>query len=175
MNTSEIQRPTTLPGSVDVGWVLIHSIWQYALIGIMAAVAMRVLANATAKMRYIVLVGCLAAMVASPALTLLAQQSRLTPVSTANSVPGQPIANDHDAVILHTSVTSEPPASSDRAESVPTLPHATAEVRVVIEGWLPALVTCWLLGVACFAMRPILGLWTIHRLQTHGLSCVSES
>ena len=54
-----------------LGWVLVHSVWQFALLALAALVLMRATRRCSAASRYTMLLLALAAMVASPVVTLV--------------------------------------------------------------------------------------------------------
>ena len=41
-----------------LGWMLVHSLWQLAVVAVLAAVLLRWLRNRSARMRYAVAVAC---------------------------------------------------------------------------------------------------------------------
>src|SRR5262245_15386591 len=59
------------PWSVRLGWALLHSLWQGAVLAVMAAVGLYLLRRRSANARY--LIGCLALLLAAvaPAVTFL--------------------------------------------------------------------------------------------------------
>ena len=52
-----------------LGWMLVHSLWQLAIVAVRAAVLLRLLRNRSARMRYAVAVAMLALMAIGPAAT----------------------------------------------------------------------------------------------------------
>ncbi|RLS74409.1 MAG: hypothetical protein DWI00_09380 [Planctomycetota bacterium] len=52
-----------------LGWMLVHSLWQLAIVAVLAAVLLRLLRNRSARMRYAVAVAMLALMAIGPAAT----------------------------------------------------------------------------------------------------------
>ena len=54
-----------------LGWVLVHSAWQFTLIALVALLLVRATRRCSAASRYWLLLLALAAMVASPVVTLL--------------------------------------------------------------------------------------------------------
>jgi hypothetical protein len=56
-----------------LGWVLLHSLWQFGLVALLAAVAVRAIRPKSAARRYAVLVVAMAVLVAAPAATWVLQ------------------------------------------------------------------------------------------------------
>ena len=52
-----------------LGWTLVHSLWQLAVVAILAAVLLRLLRNRSARLRYAVAVAMLALMAIGPVAT----------------------------------------------------------------------------------------------------------
>ncbi len=52
-----------------LGWVLVHSLWQFALLSAIAFGLQRTMQRASSSARYLVLLGMLAAIVAAPLVT----------------------------------------------------------------------------------------------------------
>src|SRR5438876_489219 len=73
-----------------LGWVLVHSLWQFALAALLAGLAVRALRRRSAATRYGVLVVALAAAVAVPAATWFLQPGDVPDsASRGASVPRQ--------------------------------------------------------------------------------------
>ncbi len=52
-----------------LGWVLVHSLWQFALVALVAGVAVRAMRRNSATARYGVLVSAMALLVVAPVAT----------------------------------------------------------------------------------------------------------
>src|SRR5262245_41567602 len=53
----------------ELGWTLFHSLWQIALVSFALLIALRLLSNSSAQLRYIVCVAALAIAVTLPVVT----------------------------------------------------------------------------------------------------------
>src|SRR5580704_13357241 len=64
------------PALHRLGWVLVHFLWQGAGIGLLLAVALRLLNKASSHLRYLVICGALLSCAIAPAITwaVLARQ-----------------------------------------------------------------------------------------------------
>jgi uncharacterized protein (TIGR03435 family) len=140
------------------GWTLVHFVWQGALVGFVAAVALRLLRSASAQTRYALACAALAAMLAAPIVT-----ARLLSVALIADAPGH----------LLPSV-----ASPDTATSASMLVAAASQsryavsvyaARVGLDTVLPILVTGWFAGVAFLLLRLAGGWWRVRRLHLRAL------
>jgi beta-lactamase regulating signal transducer with metallopeptidase domain len=182
-----------------LGWVLLHSLWQLALVAILAGVCVRVLRRHSAALRYVVLVSAMAVSVAIPVATGLCQRegapyrlasqqvlaleqdkgaeagSRTDP----SALPGNPIFASEAPV-------EGPRPSSAGADGVmPEVPQpAPSDVQLTpswleqaksaMRPWLAWIVAGWSFGVMLCSLRPLLGWYTLRRLGCVGVSHVSE-
>lgn len=63
-----------------LGWVLVHSLWQFLLIAILALAVLRFMKRSSASLRYAVLVLTMAVCVVLPVATWFSQSTDLAPV-----------------------------------------------------------------------------------------------
>ena len=96
-----------------LGWVLVHSLWQFALVALTAGVIVRVMRRNSAGMRYFVLVAAMAVSVAAPASTWLLLPSDVV----------APAANQAEYVAPESSSTAaiDPESNVTRSASDGTL------------------------------------------------------
>ncbi|HEY8254887.1 MAG TPA: M56 family metallopeptidase, partial [Rhizomicrobium sp.] len=123
-----------------LGWALIHSLWQCAAVGALAALAMAFMRRPA--LRYLVGVGALALMLAAPVATLLVLMKPAAPVQmlqprAASVLPATPHLSTPVAVF----------ATADRAIG------AIAGAPRQLPDMLPWLVAAWACGVAFFSLR----------------------
>ncbi len=126
-----------------LGHALLHSLWQVALIGLVAALALHALRGARPQSRYAVACLALLACVLAPLATLLAQLA-----ATAY----QPIfvAPSSNAGVLPTD-----------ANLFSALAHATLQ----FDAFLPWIVALWAAGTCVMSLRMAVGLAWIRRLR----------
>ena len=187
-----------------LGWTLIHTIWQFALIALAAAMLQRSLRRRSARARYAAGVILLGAMAVAPCVTCcVVDVSRPSDVKhAAGHAPPHAGRNTVERCVavpaspLPESAASEPPAQGTRPRNRPAAdplaargasvaPHAApherpslswvAAFRSTLAPRLPLLVSLWLVGMALFALRPVWGLWMQWRLRRVGLSPVPAS
>ncbi len=183
-----------------LGWTLIHTFWQFALIALVAAVLQWSLRHRSARARYAAGAVLLGAMAVAPAVTCCVvdvsrprelKQTRIAARDTPDETPS-PNALSFVPSPLQESAVSEPPSQGSRpsnrraAEPRATVrAHLTPRERPAFS-WVAAvhstlaprlrlLVSLWLAGMALFALRPVWGLWMQWRLRWVGLSPVPAS
>ena len=182
-----------------IGWVLIHSIWQFTLLAIFALVMLQLMHRYSASIRYLLLSAIMFATVVVPVATWLAMgSSRLT--NNRQSIA----KTDHESLFpkitsqassassseLQTKVAVEAIAIEDSRSQVSSdIPKSftsqspfqsrsvdpwRSRIASFVQPWLPVSVSVWCLGVLVFSLRPILSWWTIRRMQTVGVTCVTD-
>jgi beta-lactamase regulating signal transducer with metallopeptidase domain len=171
-----------------MGWTLVHSLWQIALVTSVFAVAMFVLRRRSARARDIA--GCVAllAMLALPlgtAVLLLidapspvvayVEHSASPPESPAAALaPGNmPVAPDADLL----GVSGEPtdPTAPGSAMAATGAEAFLANLQNGLRPFVPWASVAWLAGVLVFALRPLAGWLHVRRLQRYGMSPLSQT
>ncbi len=182
-----------------IGWTLLHSLWQFALLAVLLAGVLEVLRRRSANLRY--LVGCfaLAAMLAVSGTTfclLPAASPPMAGVSTptadvfSRTDPGKgdsPIFADTKIGTVPTdsavvgrlsppdgvaSIPAEPPATDATAEaaSAPLL----STIGEALSPWLPWITVLWLSGVVLLSLRNLAGWIGVQRLRRVGTAPVCQ-
>ena len=178
------------------GWVLVHTLWQFALVAALAVVLQRALYRCTAVTKYWALLVTMGAMVAVPVATWFwlapADPPQRTIVLVTDEMPEagpRPEPAHHSALPpadeAITSVGVPAPAASEfetpqpepRPADLTPVNSASLFSRVQsrVQSWLPAIVLVWLVGVFVAALRPLLSWHTVRRLRTDGVEPVRET
>lgn len=186
-----------------LGWVLVHSLWQFALVALLAGVIVRTMRRSSAATRYGVLAVAMAVSVAAPVETWMLQPNNAPPdnsVSRRTSVVGQDANAAISSKADETRLASNPILATDSEREVPTLDHATPSVasealpavslstpavvhslpswselaKAILQLWLAWIVVLWSLGVLMCSLRPLLGWHTLRRLRRVGVSPASD-
>src|SRR5688572_15563144 len=149
-----------------VGWTLIHSIWQGALIAALLGVVLIALRNAPASWRH---TACLIALIAMP----------LTPLLTSMQTGHTANANVKPTTAINVEQTPAEPGQPALRTDVPPSEVAVrtggpARPRFRIEALLPWIVGIWMLGVLLLSLRVIAGFVGARRLVNYGTAGVSE-
>jgi len=168
------------------GWLLVHSAWQFALIAIVLAVALRLLRHASANARYgAALVGW-GLMLAAPVATWLVLPTPDTPTLSGPvpvAIPQQasePVLPLETAAIdsLAVSPVKPPltPASLSVAVDAPAVdPRTWSETLAArIAPWLNTLVVIWCAGVCLFGARSARGWFAVQRLLRRDVLSVPD-
>ncbi|HLJ94603.1 MAG TPA: M56 family metallopeptidase [Gemmataceae bacterium] len=163
-----------------LGWVLIHSLWQFLLIALVVRLLEQVFAGRThASARYLAGVSGLAAMTAAPVVTWYL--AAVTPLADAGpAAPGAAVERmqqpRREAAAQPGRAIRGPTSSSDHVMDQPradnsltdTLSAGWRTFAIRLRPWLPILVTGWVAGMSVCSLRPLLGWLMLHRLGTVG-------
>jgi beta-lactamase regulating signal transducer with metallopeptidase domain len=186
------QHVTSRPDWVDrLGWILVHSLWQFALVAGVLGIVLRITIRVSSRARYSACLVALSSLVLLPCATWWGLQQHVgTDTELRRSVSGssaglarfdQPNVerlDDGDAAeIARGDARHREPPHADQSPAV--IPAISADStgrfdwRQRLEPWLPTIVWSWLAGVVLFAVRPVLSGWTVRRLRVTGTSSVS--
>ncbi|MCU0449690.1 MAG: T9SS type A sorting domain-containing protein [Bernardetiaceae bacterium] len=149
-----------------LGWAILHSLWQGTLAALLLAAALGAMRRQAASYRYLASLATLGVMLVAFVGTAVyyyqpALEAGAAPVVTAVWLPLENLLDGPAATPL-TWATCQTTADY--------LQWASLQVEANTN-WL---VTCWLVGVALFAVRLMVGLAYAHRLRRHGLRPVSS-
>jgi beta-lactamase regulating signal transducer with metallopeptidase domain/protocatechuate 3,4-dioxygenase beta subunit len=178
----------------QIGWVLVHSLWQFALVALVAVGLQRALGRCSATARYLALLAAMFVMAALPVVTWFSPWSTDTPVVVAKAgpvvqPPHVPLAKRvsrperaDDTVTMTAMPTESPPelaakprSDPHRMQQAPTGMAAWLSlVQRRVQAWLPEIVLLWLTGVLLAALRPLFSWYTVRHLRTVGVSPVGD-
>jgi uncharacterized protein (TIGR03435 family) len=139
------------------GWVLVHFVWQGAVLGLVAALLLYSLRKQSAGVRYVIACSTLAVML-------------LTAVATAAMVRVND-ANRENPRRVNVVLARQSPG--DLAVALPIqldVRPSGAGVRARTEAAFPWIVSIWLIGVVVLAARGAIGWWQVRRLHRLALS-----
>jgi beta-lactamase regulating signal transducer with metallopeptidase domain/peptidoglycan/xylan/chitin deacetylase (PgdA/CDA1 family) len=149
----------------NIGWTLLHSLWQIALVAGMLRLAQGLLKRGDLNARYLAAVAALLLSIALPIATYV----RFATNSVSPTTP--PVGISSDREILGFDPGS--PGSSAKARSgdaeidqearLQTTNYLTATLVERLQPYLPFAVAAWLLGVALFSLRLAGGFWQLRR------------
>ncbi len=153
-----------------LGWVLVHFLWQGAVIGSLAGFTTSLLRKSTAQARYLVLCAALAACGLAPMVTWsVLGQENAAPLALATIQPAHSLGDASRAAapptgpqlipLLATGVTASP---------------AQARLAQILEKALPWLVLAWGIGVFILSLRLIVSWCELRRVGAAGRSVASE-
>ena len=151
-----------------LGWALLHSVWQGALIGLVVALLLVAFKRRSAQHRYLVACVGLAAMVAAWIGTAIAVNQAPAPAPTRAVKPLLELG---------------PAGPDDRTPAIRVIESPAGLNRVIqpqpmrqrMEAWSTALVPLWLGGVALLSVRLVLAWMGVARLRRARSSPVSDA
>lgn len=177
-----------------IGWVLVHSLWQLALVGLVAFVLQRALLRRSASARYGVLLVTMCIVIAAPIVTWFSQRTDHTaelaanPRRSENLVENVSARGDTPSGSWASMAYGPMPAdwSKEPAVQRQSEPRRSQNVEVgwavsplvirdVFRPWLPQIVLIWCVGVLVASTRLILGWSTVRRLRWTGISEVGDT
>jgi uncharacterized protein (TIGR03435 family) len=143
------------------GWVLVHFVWQGAVMAIAAALALQLCRRQAASVRYLVACGAMTAMLIGVATTAALVQAPAAGVETARA-----------------SVRTTPEGRADVLLPI-QINHGTASGKLSaarrIEPYLPWVVSAWLFGVMSLLVRAGAGWWRVRRLHRLALASITSN
>jgi beta-lactamase regulating signal transducer with metallopeptidase domain len=180
-----------------LGWVLVHSLWQIALIGLLFAATNRALAGRSANARYAAGCVALAAMLLVPvgSVWLLPLHGFAAAVSNSrgasedglreadsqgsgDEVRRAAIRRPAEESLLNENNASSMPAATETsvhpADKLAPKRDWRMTLSTAVRPWLPAAVALWMLGVALCSLRLVYGCAIVRRLRRIGTSAVVE-
>ena len=176
---------THLTWTDKLGWLLIHSLWQFAAVALFAFGLQWLLRHTSASVRYRILLAAMGVMVSMPIATYFfidfddspVVASKLQPIEQPDSPPlVQPVLVMPQP--QQESVMAEP-GTTENSISRPVLElqpeKEPLSLQKHISPWLPTIVLIWLAGVILAALRPLLSWYIVHRLRTIGVLPVEET
>jgi hypothetical protein len=175
-----------------LGWVLVHSLWQFLLLALGVLVLQRALQRCSAAARYGTLLALMCVLVSMPVATWSLLPADATSGArgavagqggTAALSPG-PAGVDREAAgppaawpgreLEWPAPTTTGPGPAPRSETG-SLGAWWSTARDALRPWLSPIVWTWCAGVLVFAMRPLLSWHTVRRLRTAGVAPVPAS
>ena len=146
------------PAVQAIGWALVHFVWQGTLIALIAAVALRLLRQSAADVRYVVATIALALMATLPVVTGL-QVWRATAAEASVSSRQQALGMESVSATPRTVAANTLTAAFTDAVEIPA-------PGMSVERWIPAMVTLWMAGVLVLALRLAGGWLWIQRTKS---------
>ena len=164
-----------------VGWMLVHSLWQLALIGAVYYIVAALFSYSAsrtfrARMGYVWGCVCLLAMLLVPLVTLMIGQfeNAFGRVGKLEQLVVQ-FESTPEPLATRAVTTGESAIFEDQTAATPT--HSTSDWNHTVENlsaqtssqfvWL---VPLWICGVCLLSLRPLASLWRIRKLRTQGLT-----
>ncbi|HEY0428194.1 MAG TPA: M56 family metallopeptidase [Pyrinomonadaceae bacterium] len=164
----------------NLGWTLLHSIWQIALVALLLFLLLRALRPSSANARYLISLFALALALVLPILTFVNLSGNHAARLSQKQISAE----------LDSELKSE---NSRRFENFPALGKREAQAanqkNETVFGsietlqnffdknfsvFLPFVVFFWFFGVALFAFRLAGGVWQLRRLKTRAIAAADD-
>ncbi len=163
----------------NLGWTLLHSIWQIAFVALWLFLALRAFAKSSANSRYLVSLFalCLAFLIPLTTFVWLSQNSAnvrhgFINTGTKNAVTINETFQPTEDVPPLKNIKSANSASENFFISVENLQTGFTENFSALS---PILVGLWFLGIILFAIRLFGGIWQLHIYKTRENSSPNEN
>src|SRR5687768_16244976 len=157
----------------DLGWALLHSLWQITLVAAALLLTLRVLRGHSANLRYCVSVGALLLGLILPVITFV-QISTNSPIeAVANSIAEATSRRYPTGLRIEEQPTdSLIQRHGDSAQNITTFIGLRRYLDTQIPNLLTFAVGLWMIGVALFALRLGGGTWQLRVYTTRQIECV---
>jgi beta-lactamase regulating signal transducer with metallopeptidase domain len=167
----------TLAASVTVraiGWALLQSLWQGALIGAVTAAALLVLRRGAPNRRYVVACAGLIAIAVVSVVTAVAYARELQTTSIHQDL-AEPLAfSSTTADARGSAVVSDPMAHGDTSRPPATSSAGRWWSRQRLEAWSVIAVPLWLVGVLLLSSRLVVSWFIIEKIRRAATRPVPE-
>jgi beta-lactamase regulating signal transducer with metallopeptidase domain/beta-lactamase class D len=138
----------------QIGWSLIHSLWQDALIALLLAALLKLLSRAKPQIRYFIACVALAAMIVLPIVTTYVLHAR------QNESPEMVIDDDSAAVMsVESNFSNTGVIETERITGTQKIDwiNGTSTKKWIIservEKFLPSMILLWLVGVVIYSIK----------------------
>lgn len=157
----------------NIGWTLLHSLWQIALVAFVLFVLLKSLRNVSANVRYFAAVFALVFAIAFPVATFYQLNNSLVSVSQANQISTTNEIEFAEAPVFtpeNVIATSVNKTETGTANSFSSFKNLQTFISKNLLTSLPFFVALWLFGMLIFGFRLIGGVWQLHIFKTRKLS-----
>lgn len=157
----------------SLGWTLIHSVWQIALIGAMLFAALKLLGGLSANARHLLTVSALALSFLIPVVTFLQISARPAPGNIGSNLVNAGLTQGHPRDIfpeVPAIPATDPRTIDPENDNSSSLASVQKFIDTNLANRLSLTVGLWLIGMAFFALRLAGGIWQLHRFRTRAVS-----
>ncbi len=179
--------------SQRIGWTLVHSVWQFALIAMLLAVGLQVLRGRSSHLRYGFMLVALCAMPIAATATFCVVDSAIVATKSeqhvGESLRDSQIAIQDSQIVEQTShvrlgetdlrVIDSPDGSRRSANNAMSprtwekmLGVIAARTQRIVEQWMNAILAAWLFGMLVLSIRPLVSWRATRVLRSQGRSLV---
>ncbi len=162
----------------NLGWTLLHSVWQIAFVALWLFSALRVFAKSSANARYTVSLFALLLALVLPTLTfvwLSQNSSEIKQNSVASNAKNAAAFNEKVQPQENFSpVKNARSAKPDNEKIFVSVGNLQNGFVQNFSAFSPILVGFWILGILFSALRLLGGIWQLHVYKTHENSAPNE-
>ena len=145
-----------------IGWTILHSLWQGAIVVIIAALVLSIFKNPSSKLRYNVYASALFALLGSSLLTFCYLQHNNNSSTVDWVVPVEVQNENNDIVEL---VFLDENVASKTQEAETSVSAFFADLSATANDYMGLIVVLWFLGCLLFSIRFVGGFVYIQRLR----------
>ena len=149
-----------------LGWTLIHSLWQGAVVALLYGATMLVLKKASSRLRYRLSLIALMIIPVMFLLTFISIYPEKEAITTSNAETISVITGPVDAELIKTYLTEGHPAGFFKDLFYTSI--------LYFEKYMPLFVLLWMMGLMVFSIRFLGGLAYTQRLKHHKTYAVSK-
>lgn len=154
------------PLIMALGWMLVHVLWQAALVGLLIRVLWLFISRSSARWRYGLSLGGMMVILLAAGLTFSVYQERYTPEIP---IPLVKVASLPESSATEALTDDLEPALSENYEASAWFPKEEPIPSFTLDQCLPYLVLLWILGALIMSLRLAGSWWYIHRVSRCGL------
>lgn len=154
-----------------LGWTIVHSLWQGALVAIMLASLLVIMKKTDSRIRSLVSIGALVIFVALTVRTFTDTYNKSIALKESNLV----VVNTTPQVVKPAAPVAIENAATENPASIENYFNNAADFFIgYFKEHLPMIVLLWLLGVVVLTLRLIGGYAYTQRLKSHKVFPVTE-
>lgn len=158
---------------MNLGWTLLHSLWQITGMAILLFALLHVLRHRSANLRYLLSVGALACAIVIPVYTFVDSVSTANTHSISRTLGRKTSGEVHPSVVPDTIVNPTGAATAGSGHNVSTVSAffsvLPTELGRNLPDLFPAAVLLWAIGVVFFSLRLCGGFWQLRRYRIENL------
>lgn len=151
-----------------IGWTILHSIWQGALIVVIAALVLSFFKNPSSKLKYNIYTSTLFAILASSLATFAYLHHTAETPKIEWSVPVE-VQNDKNDIVELVFLDNINSTASETQEAETSVSAFFSQASSLADEYMGLIVVLWILGCLFFSIRFIGGFLYIQQLKKHSI------
>ena len=162
---------------LNLGWTLVHFLWQGAIVGAVVAILLAAMRGRTASARYMVGIAALFVMGLGPVITMAALMLNPAPGPTERlSSPSPHVVESPSVAAAESSyVVTTPVETTETAGTIEqTALVATPSLSESVTSFTPWIAIIWFVGAALLSIRLLLSWFQVVRITRLGLKPVDQ-